>query len=148
MNLPLQKIKEILQPYICDYGAELVDVELRGKRGRWLLRIFVDMEGGITLQDCTRLLKKFMEIPALEEILGSNYRLEVSSPGVDRPLVKMRDFQRNLGREVRIQYNKGRQIEGEISRVTEDYVVIRNKSGESQIPLSSIIKGKIKLKWE
>lgn len=150
MKASVEKLRELVQPIIDDYGAELVDLEVKGKGDRKLLRIFVDIAGGVTVDDCVHLTKKLMNLSSLNATLGRNYRLEVSSPGLDRPLKTKRDFERHLGEEVTIDYTiSGRttRIEGKILNTSDDLVTIRNAESENHIPLNSIMRAKLKLKW-
>lgn len=141
---------ETISPVISDYGAEIVDVEIKGPPTRRILVVYVDREGGISIDDCVNLSKRILTLEKLERLLGAGYRLEVSSPGVDRPLKSFRDFQRNLGKEIRIDYRNElgtHRVEGEIDEASMEYVIIRSLENVYKIRYENIITAKQKLKW-
>ena len=81
---------------------ELVDVEYVKEAGTWYLRSYIDKPGGITVDDCEAVSRQFSDRLDQEDFIEDSYIMEVSSPGLDRPLKKDKDFERNLGREVEI----------------------------------------------
>ena len=81
---------------------ELVDVELVPSGRRWLLRIYIDKEGGVSIADCEKVSRELDRILDVEDFIDHPYALEVSSPGLTRPLKRARDFERHTGRTVRI----------------------------------------------
>ncbi len=94
------KVKDAIEPVIKDCFFELVDVEINKNR---YLRVIIDKrEGKVSIDDCTLLSQKILEIDALDEIMEGNFTLEVSSPGIDRPLIKKEDFERFKGNKVKI----------------------------------------------
>ena len=97
-----QRAEELLQPIVDDQGFELVDVEYVKEGGTWYLRAYVDKEGGITVDDCEAVSRPFEEALDAENLIGEAYVLEVSSPGLTRPLKKEKDYVRAKGREVEI----------------------------------------------
>jgi ribosome maturation factor RimP len=85
-----------------DEGFELVDVNLTGSGHKMLLRVIIDKESGITIGDCERMSRGLEALLDVEDVIKSAYTLEVSSPGLDRPLTKMKDFEKSRGRLARI----------------------------------------------
>jgi ribosome maturation factor RimP len=106
MNMNLDDLKEklinMIEPLISDLGMELVDVELKRSKGRMFLRVFIDREGGVTIDDCESASHEIEALLDVEDPIPSSYVLEVSSPGLDRPLKKPADFKRFCGNTVRI----------------------------------------------
>ncbi|MGA8942744.1 MAG: ribosome maturation factor RimP [Thermoactinomyces sp.] len=96
-------VQKIAQPIIENEGLELVDIEYKKEGQNWFLRIFIDRdEGGVDLDDCTRISEKLSEVlDKLDPIPGA-YILEVSSPGAERPLKKEKDFRKAIGKNVHI----------------------------------------------
>ena len=93
---------EIAEPLIAVMGMELVDVEFLHERDRWILRLFIDKPGGVGLEDCEA-VSRAVEAPLeVENIVEHAYHLEVSSPGLERPLKKPEHFRRAEGRLVRV----------------------------------------------
>ena len=103
---------------------EIVDVEYVKEAGEYYLRIFLDKEGGISLTDCEEVSRALSEVLDAKDPIKENYFLEVSSPGLDRPLKKDKDFVRYAGRDVEIKLykpmNGSKQFEGELVGLTED----------------------------
>ena len=81
---------------------ELVDLEYKHEGRDWFLRIFIDKEGGVTLDDCADVSREVGAVLEVEELIRTAYRLEVSSPGIDRPLKKVKDFERFSGSLVKV----------------------------------------------
>lgn len=97
-----QRAEELLEPILADMNFELVDVEYVKEAGTWYLRSYIDKPGGITVDDCEAVRRQFSDRLDQEDFIEDSYIMEVSSPGLDRPLKKDKDFERNLGREVEI----------------------------------------------
>ena len=95
---PVEHLRELIEPLLEKEGVELVDLKLGGRR----LTVFIDKDGGIGLDDCARMNRAIGDLLDVEDPMGARYMLEVSSPGLDRPLRTPRDFGRSVGREVRI----------------------------------------------
>lgn len=145
-----KKIQELITPLLEEMEIELVEVSFRSTRGNRVLRIFVDTETGITIKQCKQVSRAVSEILDAEDIIPYGYRLEVSSPGLDRPLKSEKDFKRNSGRQVKIEYTvdgEKRLIKGLIGSVTADGVVIKTAQQEELIPFQFIKNAKIVPKW-
>lgn len=97
-----QKIQDLAIQVADDFGYELVDVSLLGRGKRTLLRVSIDREGGVTLDDCEIFSRRLEALLDVEDPIAGPYTLEVSSPGLDRPLKNLNDFKRNIGKLVRI----------------------------------------------
>lgn len=117
-------IEEIVSPIVDAKGFEIVDIEYVKEAGEYYLRVFLDKEGGISLNDCETVSRELSEILDVKDPIKDNYFLEVSSPGLDRPLKKDKDFVRYQGRDVEIKLykpiNGSKQFEGELVGLTED----------------------------
>lgn len=96
------RTEELVQPLVAEKQFELVDVEYVKEGGSYYLRIYIDKEGGITVNDCEDISRPFSDILDREDYIDGSYILEVSSPGLGRPLKKEKDFKRSLGEEVEI----------------------------------------------
>jgi ribosome maturation factor RimP len=97
-----EQIETLIQPILDDLELELVDLVYQRETRGWVLRILLDKEGGITLDACAEASREFSTILEVEDIIDSAYTLEVSSPGLDRPLKKARDFERFSGQQVKV----------------------------------------------
>jgi len=138
-----------VEPILDQKGMELVDIEYRRERGRWVLRLFIDKEGGITLDDCSDVSGEVGAILDVRDIIPHSYNLEVSSPGLDRPLVRERDFLRHLGERVNIKTRSAidgrRNFSALLEGFKEGKVIVRDDSGMVwEIPLLEIEKARLK----
>ena len=97
-----QKLIEILKPVVEDIGYELFDIAYSRGKARAMLRIYIEKEGGITIDDCEKVSREVGAILDLEDIIHSSYILEVSSPGIDRPIRSPEEFKKAIGKKVRI----------------------------------------------
>ena len=97
-----QKTEEILLPIVAEYNFELVDVEYVKEGGTWYLRAYIDKPGGITVNDCETVSRRLSDILDEKDYIEDSYVMEISSPGLGRPLKKEKDFKRSLGQEVEI----------------------------------------------
>jgi len=97
-----EKIAALILPVLEDLQMELVDLEYQREGRDWFVRIFIDRPGGVTLDDCVEVSREVDDLIEVEELIDHAYRLEVSSPGLDRPLKKAADYQRFVGQTVKI----------------------------------------------
>ena len=96
------KAEQMLTPLMEEHGFELVDVEYVKEAGTWYLRGYIDKPGGITVNDCEDVSRAFSDILDEQDFIEDSYIMEISSPGLDRPLKKEKDFKRSLGKLVEI----------------------------------------------
>ncbi len=97
-----EKIKEIIEIPILRKNMELVDLEWKREKVGWVLRIFIDKVGGVTIADCVKVSEMISKILDKENIIHHSYILEVSSPGIERPLVKKEDYERFKGERAKV----------------------------------------------
>lgn len=116
-----QRTEELLIPILTKYEFELVDVEYVKEAGTWYLRAYIDKPGGIAINDCEVVSRELSDLLDQKDFIDDSYILEVSSPGLGRPLKKERDFARSIGAEVEIRTY--RMVEGrkEFTGVLEKY---------------------------
>ncbi|MBR2764708.1 MAG: ribosome maturation factor RimP, partial [Blautia sp.] len=92
----------LLRPIVEEYGFELVDVEYVREGGTWYLRGYIDKPGGITVNDCEQVSRVFSDRLDEKDFIEDSYVMEISSPGLDRPLKKPVDFERGMGKDVEV----------------------------------------------
>lgn len=140
----IEQLQDILIPVLQDYGLELVEIEFKPSGKRWLLRLYIDKEGGVTIADCETISREFGRILDVEDIIDHPYSLEVSSPGLTRPLKKWEDFSRNKGKMCRIvtkELIEGRnEFKGLIVNSTREEVEIKGMTDIFTIPIYAIKK--------
>jgi ribosome maturation factor RimP len=143
-----QKVLELAAQVADEQGLEIFDIELLGK-GKLLLRVILDKEGGVTLDDCERFSRSFAVLLDVENPVQGSYNLEVSSPGMDRPLKNMKDFEKNMGKLVRIvtaeKIRNQSFFIGRISGIEGSIVKLSVKGHEIPIPFDSISKARLEI---
>src|SRR5262245_66639781 len=148
-----QSIAEIVEPLLQIQGFELVELQLQQRKGQWLVRVFADAEGGISLEDCQRLSRGIGQAFDAEDLIATSYVLEVSSPGLDRPLRTARDFQRQhqLMVTVFLKFPHMGQVQhiGRVAAVTVSHLVLHLPPDTPfTIPLSQINYGVVELEFK
>ena len=130
-----QKTEEILLPIVEEYGFELVDVEYVKEGSNWYLRAYIDKPGGIGVNDCEVVSRELSDILDEKDFIDEAYILEVSSPGLGRPLKKEKDYVRSMGKELEIRtyraINRQKEFYGILTGYTEDTVTIQPEEGEA-----------------
>ena len=143
----LDRINNLVMPFCEECGVELVDLNVRRFKGSAAIEILADKKfGGITIAECSALNRKISAALETENFLGDSYTIEVSSPGLDRPLRNRKDFMRAKNRDVRFFLSQplaGKQeYDGTIEEVEEEAVVVNADAQMIRIPINSINKAK------
>lgn len=132
-----QKTEKLLEPILEEHHFELVDVEYVKEGGSWYLRAYIDKPGGITVDDCEVVNRALGDLLDEHDFIEDSYILEISSPGLGRPLKKERDFERSLGEEVEIRtyrmVNKEKEFRGILKAYDKDTVTIETEAGQEQV---------------
>lgn len=127
------RTEELITPILDRMNFELVDVEYVKEGGTWYLRVYIDKEGGITVNDCEAVAREMNEILDREDFVEDSYVFEVSSPGLGRPLKKEKDYIRSMGKEVEIRtyraINREKEFYGILSAYDENTVTIKTEDG-------------------
>lgn len=150
MKALVETLEDLLIPILEAHRCDLVDIEIKGKPGDQIVRAFVDAPGGISLGQCENISREFSEVLDMEDVMPGAYRLEVSSPGLTRPLKSPRDFARNMNRKVNVFYETGdgnQTFQGEIVSVSDETLHVQGKRETRAILFSKIRKGKLTLPW-
>lgn len=113
--------ESLITPIVEKYNFELVDVEYVKEGSNWYLRVYIDKEGGITVDDCETVSREFNVILDEKDYIADAYIFEVSSPGLLRPLKKDKDFNRNLGNEIEVRLFKAIDKQKELVGVLENF---------------------------
>ena len=128
---------ELVMPLITMHQFELVDVEFVKEGSNRYLRLYIDKEGGITVNDCEAISRPFSDLLDVEDYIEESYILEVSSPGLGRPLKKDKDFKRHLGDEVEIRLfrpvDRRKEWEGILTAYDDHTVTIETEEGEEKV---------------
>ena len=129
-----KKVEELVLP-ICDgMGLSLWAVDYAKEAGSWFLRVYIDRESGVSIDDCVRVSRKLEELLDAKDFIDSSYMLEVGSPGIDRPLKRPEDFKKFAGEYVNIKLykaqNKVKNFQGKLRGLEADMVTIETDDGQ------------------
>jgi ribosome maturation factor RimP len=101
-----KEVAALVGPVLKENEFELVDVEYLSKHGKWVLQLTIDKEGGVTIEDCVRVSREIGDLIDVKDIVAHAYVLEVSSPGLNRPLKKENDFIWAIGKKIKLRTKK------------------------------------------
>jgi ribosome maturation factor RimP len=145
----VDRIRAMVDPILLDEGMELVDIEYRRESKGWVLRLTLEKEGGVTLDDCTRVSQEVGRSLDVEDFIQTPYTLEVSSPGLTRPLKTEKDFMKYRHRFIKVKtvdpIENRRQFKGKLLGVSENRIEIEVEGGVFQIPLSNVAKANLEI---
>jgi ribosome maturation factor RimP len=151
MRVDTEKLNQIVEPVVAGGGYELVDLEWKREASGWVLRVFIDGPGGVTIDDCTRVSHTLSATLDVSDQIPGAYNLEVSSPGLDRPLKKETDFRRALGQKAKIRtkhpvgsFEKGRRnFSGRLLAVENGTVKIDVGDQVCEVPIAEVEKAHV-----
>ncbi len=142
-----QTVMGLVEPILITEKLELVDVEYKKEGKNWVLRIFIDKEGGVTLNDCQKVSHLAGDLIDVEEIISNPYSLEVSSPGLDRVLKRKKDFLKFIGREIRLHclspIENRRKFTGTLKDFKDQNVYLEVDGKVFEIPLKQVGKANL-----
>ena len=128
-----ETVRQFAEPVVQAHGCSLWDVEYVKEGGDWFLRLYIDKEGGFTVDDCEMVSRRLSDWLDKEDFIDDSYILEVSSPGLGRPLKKEKDFKRSLGEAVDIKLYRAierqKDFSGILTAYDADTVTIRYEDG-------------------
>ncbi len=149
MQPNIDEIKKIIQSAISQEQLELVDLIYRFENGRDMLRLLVDRPGGVTLGECIKINKMVREVLYQSNLIVRQFVLEVNSPGLDRPIVTKRDFERNINKKIRLiaKNDKGTTdiVIGSIKYAGEDKIILDVEGRDSEFLFGNIIKARLEI---
>lgn len=147
MSDDLDRVRELVTPIITEEGCELVDAEITHDMGSKILRIYIDKDGGVKVGDCTRVSHAVEDLLEVEEVVSGRYNLEISSPGLNRPLRKKEHFLKVLGQMIDMTTKEkldGRKhYRGLLKSVDSDVLVMEIDHQEFRVPLEKLLKAKL-----
>jgi len=141
-------VTELVDSVVASLGYELVGVEYTPQGKNSILRVFIDSENGIVLEDCERVSRQLSSVLDVEDPIKGQYLLEVSSPGMDRPLFKLADYQRFCGQRAKIRLHDmqdgRRKMKGRIDSVDDEVITLSLDDGEQiQVRFDNIDKANL-----
>jgi len=146
-----EQIWQLAEPLLASVGMELVQVECLRMKTRWVVRIFMDREGGVTLDDCAEISNQLGDLLDIHDVPPGPYTLEVSSPGLDRPLFRDRDFLKYRGFKISLclaeKIEGRRRFCGELIDYEDEnggkVIVIRDAGKSFRIPREAVVKANL-----
>jgi ribosome maturation factor RimP len=153
MDATIRRVWELAAPLAEGEGMEIVDIEFRpeGTRGGRVLRLYMDKEGGPSVDDLSRVSRRLSDLLDSEDAIAGAYTLEVSSPGINRPLKRPEHFARFVGKRIRVRTRdmiEGRRsFVGILGQVLGDSVILTQEGKQYQIPFSMIDKSNYEHDW-
>ncbi len=142
-----ERVQALVEPLVESLGYELVCLELHGSGQHSMLRLYIDSPDGIGLEDCEKVSREVSATLDVADPISGNYRLEVSSPGLDRPLVKPEHFLRYAGRQAKIQMrapiNGRRRFAGQLQGLEANAVLIEVDGSSYRLPLEQVEKARL-----
>lgn len=144
----MARIREMAEILLGESGLELVDQEFRREGRGWVLRLFIDKPGGVSLDDCAAVSRELGDQIDVEDLIPSSYTLEVSSPGLDRPLKKEEDFLKQIGKMIELSTSAPLDGQSFFRGKMMDYqkgglLLLADKKKIWEIPVSLIAKARL-----
>ena len=145
------QVQALVEPILAEQGMELVELTCRPQSGQQLVRLLVDKVGGVTIQQCARVNQAVGQALEAANLIEASYMVEVSSPGLDRPLASKRDFERALGEDVVVELSVGegrtKQLQGMLLAVQHEAIVLKMPAGNVTAPFAEIRAAKKAIHW-
>jgi len=143
----IESLRDLTEPLIAAEGLELVDIEFVSEPRGWVLRFYIDKEGGITLNHCSRLSQQLGDLIEVKDIIPHRYILEVSSPGLNRVLKKEKDFLNHLGEIIKVRtadpIDGRKHFQGKLAGYRDEKIVVSIDDQLFLIPMALVIKATI-----
>lgn len=136
-------LEQLLQPALEEKGVELVELSISGNARRYILRLFVDRPEGISIGECAQLSRDLADVLDTHDPIEASYTLEVSSPGLTRPLKTKRDFERALGKVIRLVARSGHDHQGTLKAVDDSVVTLDIEGEPLSIALDEVAKANL-----
>lgn len=147
-----EKITALAEPVVESHGMELVDVEFKREPTGWVLRLFIDKEGGVNLDHCSLISREVGTVIEVEELIEQHYTLEVSSPGLTRRIKKLDDFDRFKGKFIRLKcfeaIDGSRNMNGKLLGIEGDNVILEKDGKEFKVLYKNIAKANLEFVQE
>jgi ribosome maturation factor RimP len=148
-NETIDRVKAIATPILFSGGMELVEVEYRREAKGWILRLYIDKEGGVTIDDCTHMSQEIERSLDVEDFIWAPYTLEVSSPGLTRPLKSEKDFIKYQNHLIKVKtfdpIGSRRRFKGKLLGVSESAIEIEVEGEIIHIPFTNVAKANLEI---
>jgi len=150
-DIVIKRVEAVALPLFEELGLELVEVQYRREQSGWGLRLIIDKQDGVSLVDCATVSREISQLLDIEDFIDQAYNLEVSSPGLNRPLKSMADFQRFTGRKAKIKTTEPiageRVFIGTIQQIEGEMIILEVGGKEMTIPFSQVSKARLEIEF-
>ncbi|MBU2497594.1 MAG: ribosome maturation factor RimP [Proteobacteria bacterium] len=140
-------VADLIEPSLEEMGFELVEVEYLSYQGRWILRIYIDKEGGVTIDDCAQVSRELGDLIDVKDMIPHEYVLEISSPGLNRPLTKEKHLIDAVGKKIRVKMAKPvegrRNFAGRLSDFRDETLYVETDRGMVVLPWPEVEKANL-----
>ena len=147
----LNQVQALAEPILAERQMELIELTSRLQGRQQVIRLLVDKVGGVTLQECAKMNQRLGVALEAACLIEGSYLLEVSSPGLDRPLASRRDFERAIGEELvvelRVDEIRTKTVEGMLLAVQPEAIVLQAVAGNVTVPLAQVRTAKKAMRW-
>ena len=144
-----KRVGAVALPVLEEMGLELVEVQYRREQSGWVLRLIIDKQDGISLEDCAAVSREISQLLDIEDFVDQAYNLEVSSPGLNRPLKSMADFERFTGRKAKIKTIEpiaGKHVFiGRIKKTEGETIILEIGRKEVTMPFSQVARARLEI---
>ncbi len=138
----VRRVWELLEPELSELGFELIEVEFAKRGSTNILRLFIDREGGITIDDCALASRQMSATLDIDDFIEVQYTLEVSSPGIDRPLRRLKDFDRYAGERIKVKtvtpIEGRKRFSGVLTGCSDGMLALESEGKEYRIHLENV----------
>lgn len=146
----VEEVGRLIGPVLAENCLELVEVQFRQESVGWVLRVVIYKQGGTSVDDCAKVSRELSHILDVEDLIPQKYSLEVSSPGLDRPLKTEQDFRRNKGEKVKLTVEADGECltqTGIIQDVQDGILLLQSDAGLMSYPVSGISKARLEIEF-
>jgi ribosome maturation factor RimP len=146
-HLITKQVADLVEAVLDEMGFELVDVEYLAKQSRWVLGLYIDKPGGVTIDDCAQVSREISYLIDVKDVIDHEYVLEVSSPGLNRPLKKERDFRWARGKRVKVKMlaplEGRRNFTGTLKNFEAGTLYVETEGGLVALPWREVDKARV-----
>ena len=141
-----QQLSKKIEEIVSSHGYFLIELIFRGDRNLLVIELYIDNEIGITTDDCSKVSNVVNEVIESQNLIDTSYRLDVSSPGIERPLKFFAQYKKHMNRKLEIEYSDGeekKKIVGKLIRIHDNDLFLEEKKNEVKISFENVIKAKV-----
>ncbi len=147
-----QRVRGIVDEVVAGSPLFVVDVAVRGRKGSQAIDVFVDSDEGLDIETLARISREVGFLLEAEDVMPGHYTLNVSSPGLDRPLTSLRQYRKNVNRQLRVHYRKAdgsgnAEVVGRLANVDEEGIEVETGGDGTRIGFDQILWAKVQLPW-